>query len=324
MDWRRLSLAALLAPLARPVAGPGPTAEHGSTRPGPATAALGTSGDRAEDPGSGGRRSRPVPPQPVTLGGARVVQVDQTTCGSTVLLMLAATGDPVLARWLETGELPADLPPHRVPPEIPRDGELRPARPHGAAERMAAAQQHIKARTVARALGLLPWPAGLGTPPWTAAREARFPGVRYQHLPLDDAAPGTAPLLAATHAATLAGTPVPLYAGGDLGRGVATAVPRHVVLAVPPPAAAPHRGRDGTGNPVLHLYEPSGGHVHQVPIADLLGRSEPHPALGGWSHVAWVLLPRRRSGGAAVEAVASARGRGQAGEDRRSSEKEEP
>ncbi|MPV87371.1 hypothetical protein GB882_01725 [Georgenia ruanii] len=215
-----------------------------------------------------------------------------------VLLMLAATGDPILADWLERGTLAPDLPADQVPPEIPPAatgmGALPPvaATAHPtAATRLAAAQQHLKRRTSARALGPVPWPGRLGTPPWTAAREARFPGVRYRSVPLDDASPRATALLASAHKATLAGVPVPLYTGGDLRRGLASAVPRHVVLAVPPPAAAAHRGHDDAGRPVLHLYEPAAGLVHEVPVAALLGRTEPHPALGGWTHVVWVVLP---------------------------------
>ena len=228
-----------------------------------------------------------VAPQLVTLGGAPARQSDPTTCGSTVLLMLAATGDPLLAAWLEDGSIPADLPPHRLPPEIP-PGRQAP----DAAGRMALAQRYVKERTSARALGPLRWPGALGTPPWTAAREARFPGVRYRAVPVDDASPAGAALLAEVHAATLEGIPVPLYTGGDLAGGLAAAVPRHVVLAVPPPPEAPHRGHDDGGDPVLHVYDPSGGRVHQVRTAELLGRTTPHPALGGWTHVCWVLLPR--------------------------------
>ncbi|GAA4417262.1 hypothetical protein GCM10023169_13160 [Georgenia halophila] len=321
--WRRLSLGALVAPLARPLAGAGPAEAEDGEEPGPVTAAMSRRRAAGRHRGALGT----VPPQPVVLGGVRVTQTDGTTCGSTVLLMLAATGDPVLARWLETGELAEDLPAHRIPPEIPRapGPGLDVARLASTADRLTAAQQHIQRRTSARALRLLPWPPALGTPPWTAAREARFPGVRYQHLPLDDAAAATAPLLAAAHEATLGGTPVPLYAGGDLGRGVTTAVPRHVVLAVPPPARAKNRGYDGAGNPVLHLYEPAGGDVHQVPVADLLGRTAPHAALGHWTHVCWLLLPRTSRPDLRRWPLASARGGGHA--DRagpESSAKEEP
>ncbi len=272
--WRSLSLSTLLGALTRPV-----------RTPKLLTGRIPKVGDAA---GAGARQeAAPSPsPLPVTLGGAPARQVDQTTCGSAVLLMLAATGDPVLARWLEDGSLPSDLPPHRVPVEIPPGAAAA-----GAADRLAAAQQHIKSRTGARALGPLEWPPALGTPPWTAAREARFPNVRYRSVPVDDGGAKGAALLTSVHGATMAGVPVPLYTGGDLGRGVTTAVPRHVVLAVPPPAEAPHRGHDEAGNPVLHVYDPSAARVHRVPVAELLDRRDPHPALGGWNHVCWVLLP---------------------------------
>lgn len=227
-----------------------------------------------------------VPPAaaPVTLrDGTRVRQGSQTTCGPTALLMLAATGDPALATWLETGELPAGP----RPPEVPADAVDEP----DTAARLRAAQEHLHAAVTHRALGPLPWPRSLGTPPWTAARVARFPGVRYRSVPVNDAARQAAHVLAGVHAATMAGVPVPLYTGGDLRQGLAAAVPRHVVLAVPPPADAPHRGRDRAGARVLHLFDPATGVVGQVRASELLGRTEPHRALGGWTHVCWALLP---------------------------------
>ena len=236
---------------------------------------------------------------PVTLGGVPARQTDETTCGSMVLLMLAATGDPVLADWLEHGTLAPDLPAGPVPPEIPPEatgmGALPPvaatAHPTAAA-RLAAAQHHLKRRTSARALGPAPWPGRLGTPPWTAAREARFPGVRYRSVPLDDASTRAAALLGQRRTGPRSpGCPCRCTPAGTCAAAWRTAVPRHVVLAVPPPAAAAHRGHDDAGRPVLHLYEPAGGRVHEVPVADLLGRTEPHPALGGWTHVVWVVLP---------------------------------
>lgn len=267
-------LSALAAAFARPVRSPAPVVPGGRATPG---AVL-----------------------PVTLGGTVVRQADPTACGPTVLLMLAATGDPDLADWLETGRRPAGA----LPPEVPPSAVDEP----DAAARLRAAQRHLHARTTARALGPLPWPRALGTPPWTAARAARFPGVRYRSVPVDDAAPAAAHLLASVHAATLAGVPVPLYTGGDLAQGLAAAVPRHVVLAAPPPADLPHRGYDDDGARVLHLFEPSSGTVRQVRVAELLGRTEPHPALGRWTHVCWVLLPHP---------VADAAGAGQTGGNRR-------
>ncbi|MEE6287988.1 hypothetical protein V2J52_10035 [Georgenia sp. MJ173] len=213
---------------------------------------------------------------PVLLGGARARQVDETTCGSAVLVMMAATGDPVLAEWLETGRVPRGT----LPPEIPRESVTG----LDAAGRFAAAQRQVKRRTGRRALGPLPWPASLGTPPWTAAREARFPGVRYRVRPFDDATDDAQAVLAQVVAATHRGHPVPMFTGGDLRGGIAHAVPRHVVLAVPPPPGAGEPG-------MLSLYEPGRGEVYRVPAAALVDRTTPHPALGGWTHVTVALLP---------------------------------
>ncbi|MFH5822198.1 hypothetical protein [Georgenia sp. AZ-5] len=303
----RLSLSTLLAPFFRPVrsaradravtapvsrdddaqgAAPGvrPASSAGGSTRVPAPGGAGTS--------KGGARADTAAPRaeglPVTLGGAPARQVDGTTCGSAALVMLAATGDPALAGWLLHGSLPDARPPE-IPPEIPSDGV-------GPAGRFAAAQRHVKARTSRRGLGLLPWPGALGTPPWTAAREARFPGVRYRSLPVDDASSRARAVLASVYGATLAGAPVPLYVGDDLRRGPARAVPRHVVLAVPPPADVPHRGHDESGQPLLHLYDPSSARVYPVRVHELLARQEPHRALGGWTHVNWVVLPEPVSG----------------------------
>ncbi|WP_110851813.1 hypothetical protein [Georgenia satyanarayanai] len=252
-SWHRWQLTAPLAALSRPVRTP-----HATTGP----VAVADAGEPADG-------------LPVLLGGARARQVDATTCGSAVLVMLAATGDPALAQWLETGQLPAGP----RPPEVPHEDV-----PGGAAERFAAAQQRVKAATGRRALGPLPWPAGLGTPPWTAAREARFPGVRYRVRPVDDTTEDGATVLGLVEAANRRGHPVPLYTGGDVRGGLAHAVPRHVVLAVPPPSGAAVPG-------TLRIYEPSRGSVLTVPSADLLGRTEPLRALGGWTHVVAALLP---------------------------------
>lgn len=277
----RLSLSSLLAPLARPVRSPAPLVRRA---PG-GGARLAAAGPRAFGPVTQPSSGPAAEGLPVTLAGTPARQRDETTCGSMVLLMLAATGDPVLAEWLERGTLPPDL--DRLPPEIPPD----PTALTTTAARLEAAQQRLKNRTRSRALGPAPWPGRLGTVPWTAAREARFPGVRYRSIPMDDASPRAEALLTSVHGATTAGAAVPLYTGGDLSGGVAAAVPRHVVLAVPPPAAAEHRGRDDAGHPVLHLYDPASARVYAVPLAHLLARREPHPALGGWTHVCWVLLP---------------------------------
>ena len=220
----------------------------------------------------------------VDLGGAVVRQTDPTTCGSTALLMLAATGDPVLARWLETGSLPEDLRVDRLPPEIP---PAALGRNLGASGRIAAAQRHIHARTSADAVGPFAWPRRFGTPPWTAAREARFPGVRYVQRPVDDRGEAGRAMVAQVLNALARGYPVLLFTGGNVGQGVVRALPRHVVLAVPTPT----RRVTAAGAEVISVFEPSEGVVHEVVADELRDRTTPHRALGSWTHVQWVALP---------------------------------
>lgn len=223
---------------------------------------------------------------PVLVDGALFRQHDPTTCGSTALLLLAAAGDPVLARWLQDGTLPPGLRIDEVPPEIPLR-EL--AVSHSAADRIRLAQQHVKRRTDAHAIGSLPWPGRLGTPPWTAVREARFPGVRYVQRAVDDRGASGRVLVNQVTNAVHRGFPVLLFTGGSLAHGLPTAVPRHVVLALPP-TALPWIGP--TDRPeLLRIFEPSFGRVHEIPPTDLADRTTPALALGGWTHVQWLGLP---------------------------------
>ncbi|WP_454044470.1 hypothetical protein [Cellulosimicrobium sp. Marseille-Q8652] len=217
--------------------------------------------------------------RPLTLGGALARQVDGTTCGSAVLALLAAAGDPVLALWLVTGTaLGTDV--------GPGAGTVSRADAAGGPEgRWRHLQQVVKSRTGRRALGPLPWPPALGTPPWGAARTARYADVRFTHRVVDGAG-GPAVLDAALDAAAR-GVPVPLFTGGDLSGGFAAAVPRHVVLLVAADAATARR---------CWVYEPSSGAVHRLDAARLGDGVEVpavRKALGGWPHVVWALLPAR-------------------------------
>jgi hypothetical protein len=209
----------------------------------------------------------------VRLGTAAARQTDQTSCGSAVLVMLAAAGDPLLALWLVTGELCAGYLPPQAYDTGPESGVVR---------RFGAAQYAMKRSSVRGALLGLPWPAAFGTPPWGAARVAGFPGVSYRSLLVDDTRHDeiTAVLDRAGRALDR-GIPVPLYVGGDLTGGIAAAVPRHVVLLT---------GRDGD---VVSVYEPSEGRLHEVPLSTLVHPDGPAPALGGWWHVCWAVLPVR-------------------------------
>ena len=223
----------------------------------------------------------PLVPAPgsahVRWGAALAAQTDATTCGSAVLAMLAAAGDPGLALWLATGE---ELPGY-VPPEVVVLRRVLPgAIPTSPERRFAAAQLAVK--HVTNRLDPIGWPGALGTPPWGAVRAARHGGVRFRGELVDDAdARRTAGQLDRVVAALEAGVPVPLYVQGDLGGGLAHAVPRHVVLLT---------GLADDGG--LLVYEPGRGRVAPVPRAALLAPEGPRPELGGWTHAAWILLPR--------------------------------
>lgn len=231
-------------------------------------------------------RTRDAVRDPVRLLVGAGRQTDATTCGSAVLVMLAAAGDPVLALWLAAGLLPDDAGPaaDRRPPELAHAPVARltaladaPVR-----ARFAVLQRVLKHRTNTGALLGLPWPATLGTPPWGAARVARFGGLRFGHRVIDDTDPvHLAGVLRDVDAALARGVPVPLYTGGDTGQGWATAVPRHVVLAIP----------DLHADGVLAVWEPSVGRVLAISRGDLAAGA-PRPAFGGWSHLAWAVLPK--------------------------------
>jgi hypothetical protein len=193
-------------------------------------------------------------------GGGTARQVSPTTCGSAVLAMLALAGDLRLA--------------------------LRLARAADPASAFAAMQRRLQDAATRGPLGLPAWPRALGTPPWGAARQARYGAVRFTHRVVgsDDGALGHAV------AAAAGGVPVPLYTGGDVTGGLARAVPRHVVLLT------------GVGEATATLYEPSSGGLHSLPLEVLLTgpiRGDARAvaartrALGGWPHVVWTVLPVR-------------------------------
>lgn len=202
-----------------------------------------------------GATPEPSDPVPVILGNTLVTQVDETTCGAAVLLMLDASANPTLARELDEN------------PDKIREYQLA-----------------IHKRVRRRAIGPFTWPKRYGTPPWTLARQAHFPGVSYGARAVNDRTEQGRNILKAVWHANAAGIPVPLYTGGNLGQGCDRAIPRHVVLAVPP--AHPTQARR------LFIYEPSAGMLHDVPLDDLADRTTPHSALGNWTHIVWAILPR--------------------------------
>lgn len=191
--------------------------------------------------------------------------------------MLLALGDPALRAWLVDGTRPRGPVPD-VLRHAPAD-RLAALGSASIADRAGAVQRVLTRRLTARAIGGLPWPVALGTPPWSLADLARHPGVRYRHLPVDDTdRVHVDQVMDRVEAAATCGVPVPLFTGGDLRSGPAAAVPRHVVLVV---------GRSAAG---LHVWEPSAGRTLVV-TRDVVTAGRPHRALGGWSHLTWAVLP---------------------------------
>ena len=244
-----------------------------------ATGSVRAAAELAEHWDSWTQAQRAAVADPVAGSGTDARQTDQTTCGSASLVLLAAAGDPGLAGWLAAGTVPR----HGLPPEL---GAADPAVLAALAQapvaaRHGALQRVVQHRSTARALLGLPWPRSLGTPPWGAAREARFLDRSFGHRLVDDTAQAALGLVLGEVARVVdAGVPVPLYAGGDSARGWSTALPPHVVLVV------------GRSDDTFRLWEPSAGAVVEVTRSALARGGVPLRALGGWSHVMWVVLPR--------------------------------
>ena len=135
--------------------------------------------------------------------GAVLDQVDGTTCGSAVLLALAAWADPAEMTRLET----------------PSGGQ--PLLGAGFGARYDARQKQVHGQTNRF------WPQALGTTPWGAVRWLRdhAPAAgRYRVRLVDDTSAADVAQVIDTVAAALASRPVPLLVGSS--------VPRHYVLAL--------------------------------------------------------------------------------------------
>ncbi len=179
--------------------------------------------------------------------GVRLDQVDQTTCGSAVLVALAA--------WAEQGEL-ARLEGLGVVGAAA--GAVAGAAGFG--ERYDARQQEVHAQTNRL------WPRALGTTPWAMVgwlrRNAPAAGGYRVWLVDDCARADVAELLEAVEHALAAGRPVPLLVGSF--------VPRHYVLVL-----GRLEGPDGG----WRVYETTSGSVRRLdPV--LVGQRRLAPVLG--------------------------------------------
>ncbi|MFV0286190.1 MAG: hypothetical protein ACK5IM_07350 [Demequina sp.] len=212
----------------------------------------------------------------VRFGAIRAVQVDQTTCGAAVMGMMLMTGDPFVAAWVATGRSLGD----HLPSECAAALEL------GARtieERWQSLQRVLHREATSAALGPLPWPRAYGTPPWRVDNATRFAGLRFRGAMVDDTdGERVAAAVAHASAALRDGIPVPMYTGGDSSGGLDQVVPRHVVLLT---------ARTKAG---FEVYEPSSGRVLPLAVDRLLGGGPKEPALGHWTRVSWMVLPRPR------------------------------
>jgi hypothetical protein len=215
---------------------------------------------------------------PVAWGAVRAVQVDQTTCGAAVMSMMSMITDPLVALWVATGTTTGTY----VPREV-LDVQVRALPTHTIDDRWRALQRSFHGRTTRGAIGPIPWPKALGTPPWRVDNLTRCAGLKFRGVLVDDDDSTELSLFFTHAAAALAdGVPVPLYAAGDSSLGLDGVIPRHVVLLV------------GHSGGRFRVYEPGSGAVHALPVADV-GR--PHrklAALGNWNRVAWMILPSPR------------------------------
>ena len=174
-------------------------------------------------------------------------QVDGTTCGSAVLVALAAWAGPEELTRLEAS------------------ATGQPLVGGGFGARYDARQKQVHRQTNRF------WPQALGTTPWGAARWLRdhVPAAGRHRVRLvdDTSAADVAELIETVGAALAAGRPVPLLVGAF--------VPRHYVLAM--------RADDGG----WRVYEPTSGQVRLVDLAavrerrlaPLLGFDRLHAAL---------------------------------------------
>lgn len=195
------------------------------------------------------------------LGSAGPRQQSPTTCGSACATVARMLVDAPFARWITEGQ----------------GHPVRGAEGSSPGERFASWERTVQARTngvIAPGGGLsLPWPPGLGTPPWGLKHElengASRPGTRYRLVSVR-AHPEES--LRAQYRRLLDlvvdGEPAALYVGSRV-------LPRHVTLVLP-----------STRSGELAVYEPDSGRVVPLRESAFVTRALD---LGGWS-VPWVLV----------------------------------
>lgn len=180
-----------------------------------------------------------------TRSGAKLDQVDGTTCGSAVLVALAAWADPGETRRLDGGA-------------AAMTGSAGAGVTVGFGARYDARQREVHTASTRF------WPQALGTSPWGMVawlrRHAPGAGPYRVRLVDDTSAADVSAALDTVNATLAAGRPVPLLVGAF--------VPRHYCLAL---------ARDGAD--AWRVYEPTSGEVRVVAL-DLVRSRSLAPVLG--------------------------------------------
>ena len=189
-----------------------------------------------------------------------LVQPDQTTCGSSVLVAARMLTDPGYAASLVNGP-----------------GALMGSGTGGTAQsrfgQQVLAMHQVTSGFKDGAGGWqIPWPASLGTQPWALAREMTLQagerGVRYVVQPILPSRRSSTFRRVASLARS--GHPVPLYVGNQWS-------PRHVVLVLPVRAPEPTQ---------VLIYDPARGASYPIEEADFAAGTLD---VAGWQ-VPWVAV----------------------------------
>jgi hypothetical protein len=202
--------------------------------------------------------------------GARLDQVDGTTCGSAVLVALAAWADPAELRRLEAGTVGEPSSGTATPSGAGAPALARTAGgiAVGFGSRFDARQHQVHHESTRF------WPRSLGTTPWGMTRwlrrNASAAGPYRVRLVDDTSDTDISRALAHAGAALAAGRPVPVLVG--------SIVPRHYCMAL---------SRAGTDT--WRVYEPTSGQVRELDLG--LVRARALTPVLGFGRLHALLLP---------------------------------
>jgi len=185
-----------------------------------------------------------------------LVQPDQTTCGSSVLVVVRMLRDPMYAAFMVNGSSTA------------AGGATGTVQDRF---RQAALAMHRLTSGIRTTGGgfQLPWPSSLGTQPWALAREMSALTGRSYGVQLTVGSQRSR-MFRRISSLARGGTPVPLFVGSRW-------LPRHVVLALPT--------TELPSDQVL-IYDPASGRRYPIKAGDFAAGSLD---VAGWQ-VPWAAI----------------------------------